>query len=177
MAAMVCCLDDEGALAAHLRILDIPVVVVKRKRGSDPLLFARLARVLRSHHIDVVHTHGPDPMFYGGWAALLAGIAVRIHTQHDTMLAQGTWRDRLKFRLALPPFHNVVAVSAKTHEIVTAFDRRGLRTVTIRNGVNVRRFSDGGISPAPSRGTMPEAGLTIGTVARLAPEKGLDRLI
>jgi glycosyltransferase involved in cell wall biosynthesis/peptidoglycan/xylan/chitin deacetylase (PgdA/CDA1 family) len=167
---IVCCLDARGHLADSLEASGIKVHVVSRHGGLDAGLIVRLARWLRRQGVQVLHTHGPDPMFYGGWAAKLAGVAVRVHTQHDTMLADGSWRDRLKFRLAAPAFHSVVAVSGRTEQILAehAGHHRGL--LTIRNGIDIDRFH---------RRTAAAAGggMVIGTVARLAPEKGLDRLV
>jgi len=167
---IVCCLDSRGHLAASLEAAGIAVDVVARKPGLDPGLVFRLARWLRQNRVEVLHTHGPDPMLYGGWAARLAGVPVRVHTQHDTMLADGTWRDRLKFKIAAPAFQSIVAVSDRTEQILVEHARNHRGLLTIRNGIDIERF----------RRQQPreiDDALVIGTVARLAPEKGLDRLI
>src|SRR5579862_6936435 len=69
--AIVCCLDTDGALAPGLRRAGINVKRVRRKTGLDLGLDLRLADYFRRERVTVVHTHGPDPMFYGGWAAWL----------------------------------------------------------------------------------------------------------
>ncbi len=175
--AMVCCLDTDGALARGLRRAGIAVHLVPRKAGLDPGLVIRLAKFLRRERVTVVHTHGPDPMFYGGWAAWLANVPVRLHTQHDTMLEDGGWRHRLKFRLAAPAFHHVVAVSRKTHEIAARHCGKRSRLRTIPNGIDERRFNAACEPGGDPRLLTDPRHHVIGTVARLAPEKGLDRLI
>jgi glycosyltransferase involved in cell wall biosynthesis len=174
---VVACLDTDGTLADALRREDVPVHLIRRRPGLDPGLLLRLARFLRDEHVTVVHTHGPDPMFYGGWAAWLARIPVRIHTQHDTMLEDGSWREHLKFRLAALAFHDVVAVSGKTFEMLEKHRIGRCRLRAIPNGIDEKRFAaterPGGVSVLP--GERRE--MVIGTVARLAPEKALDRLI
>ena len=139
IAALVCCLDTDGVLADGLRRSGIDVRVIRRNAGLDPGLFLRLARFFRQEGVTVVHTHGPDPMFYGGWGAWLAGVRTRVHTQHDTMLETSSWRERFKFRLAAPAFDDVVAVSGKTHEIVARYRAGGCRLSTIPNGIDAMR--------------------------------------
>jgi sugar transferase (PEP-CTERM/EpsH1 system associated) len=174
---LVCCLDVDGKLSASLRRAGIGVHVVKRRPGLDALLVLRLARFFRRERVGVVHTHGLDPMLYAGWAARLAGVPVRIHTQHDTMLEAADWRRRLKFRIAARAFHKIVAVSARTHDIVSAHHHAAEQVMTIANGIDERRFAatapQGGLPVLPGE----SRDLVIGTVARLAPEKGLNRLI
>ena len=174
--AIVYCLDTDGALAPGLRRAGIDVQLVRRNAGLDPGLVLRLAARFRRERVTVVHTHGPDPMFYGGWGAWLARVPVRVHTQHDTMLESGGWRERLKFRLASPAFNDIVAVSGKTREIVARY-RAGLgRLWTIPNGIDEQRFK-GAAEPGDTPLFGDHRVHVVGTVARLAPEKALDRLI
>ncbi|HEY2434199.1 MAG TPA: glycosyltransferase [Vicinamibacterales bacterium] len=171
----VYCLDEKGRLAPALESEGIAVKLVGRRAGLGLGLIPRLRRLLLADKIDVLHTHGVDPMLYAGWAARLAGTPVRVHTQHDTMLETKGWRHRLKFRLAGPAFHSVVAVSRMTEQIVARHYRgRGLRTIA--NGIDVERFRVRTGAEDGERRTAG-AGLVIGTVARLAPEKAIDSLI
>lgn len=165
----VICIDEPGTLAAELAALGVHILSVPRKTGSDPGLVFRLAGVFRENRISVVHTHSLDPMFYGGLAAWLAGVPARVHTQHNTRLAEWCWRDRLKFSLAARLFQRVVGVSEETTRILRSFGTRPPRLATIMNGVDSRRYA-----PAPR--TNAEAP-TICTVARLSPEKGVRYLI
>ena len=174
---LVCCLDVDGKLSDSLRRAGVRVLVVKRRPGLDASLILRLARLFRRERVGVVHTHGLDPMLYAGWAARLAGIPGRVHTQHATMLEAADWRRRLKFRVAARAFHKIVAVSARTHDIVLAHHHAAAQVVTIANGVDERRFA--AAVPHQALPVVPgeRRDLVIGTVARLAPEKALDRLL
>jgi glycosyltransferase involved in cell wall biosynthesis/peptidoglycan/xylan/chitin deacetylase (PgdA/CDA1 family) len=175
MDVTVCCLDEEGALAATARQSGISVEIIKRRPGLDLGLIRRLASFFQREDAYVVHTHGPDPMFYGGWAARLAGIPVRLHTQHDVMLADAAWRDRIKFRLAIPAFHSIVSVSETVRDVITGITRRSRELVTIPNGIDETRFTPNEHPHSDQERTTRD--LIIGTVARLSPEKGIDRLV
>jgi sugar transferase (PEP-CTERM/EpsH1 system associated) len=169
MEVVICCLDTRGALASSVEQHGIRVELVKRSGGLDLGLIPKLIRFFRRERPAVVHTHGPDPMFYGAWAALFAGVPTRLHTLHDTMLADAPWRHRLKFKLAARALHFLVAVS-KAAEHIAAGELTTTRLLTIQNGIDQKRFS-------PSAAPRHSSSCIIGTVARLSPEKGIDRLI
>ena len=72
----------DGAMADEFREHGIAVDrVAEARRASIATLVPRLARALRRHRADVVHTHNPLPLIYGAPAARLAGAAA-IHTKH-----------------------------------------------------------------------------------------------
>jgi glycosyltransferase involved in cell wall biosynthesis/peptidoglycan/xylan/chitin deacetylase (PgdA/CDA1 family) len=178
--AIVCCLDERGALAHEVEHAGGRVLLVKRKPGADPLLIRRLAGVFVREGVTAVHTHSLDPMFYGGMAARLAGVGCVVHTQHDVMIRDYGRAERLKFRLASPCFTQIVGVSAETTRLLQQAGVPGARSATVLNGVDLERFRH-------DRQTIdwsvtadwphdPRA-FVVGTVARLSPEKGLDRLI
>jgi glycosyltransferase involved in cell wall biosynthesis/peptidoglycan/xylan/chitin deacetylase (PgdA/CDA1 family) len=169
---VVCCLDREGPLAEDVRREGHEVIMIRRGRGADAGLVFRLARFLRTVRADAVHTHSLDPMFYGGLAAALARVPVRIHTQHNTFLSTYSPRDRMKFQIASGLFTRIVSVGAETDRGVAAFGVPAVRRCVIRNGINVGRFDD-----APTLRPAAEREATIGVVARLSPEKGVDCLL
>jgi glycosyltransferase involved in cell wall biosynthesis len=174
---LVCCLDEEGDLAADVRRAGHRVEVVRRRGGLDAGLVFRLARYLREQRADVVHTHSLDPMFYGGLAAWLAGVPVRVHTQHNTQVftTYGV-RDRFKFRLAARLFSSVVAVGAETDRELARAGVSAARRVVIRNGIDVGRYATGAAAGSAVLGSPPGPRV-VGTVARLSREKGIDLLV
>src|SRR5690606_27261657 len=102
----------DGPLAAEFRAAGADVERVARPRpGVDPLLVARLARWLRQHRVDLVHTHNRMALIYGAPAGRLARAAV-VHTKHGknpqggTRLVAGNLAGRL--------VHAFVAVSDET---------------------------------------------------------------
>jgi glycosyltransferase involved in cell wall biosynthesis len=171
--SLVACLDAPGALAARARGGGAEVVLLPRRRGADPLLVLRLAAWLRRQGVGVLHTHSLDPMFHGGLAARLAGVPVRVHTQHNVMLAGYGPLDRLKFSLAARACTAVVSVSDEVDRHVAAAGVAARKRAVVLNGVDVAAL---GSAPG-ARGGAVEDGPIVGTVARLVPEKGQQRLL
>jgi peptidoglycan/xylan/chitin deacetylase (PgdA/CDA1 family) len=116
-------------------------------------------------------------MFYGGLAARLAAVPLLIHTQHNTQVftTYGA-RERFKFRVASRLFNRVVAVGAETDRELARAGVRAARRVVIRNGIEVSRFASSPTAESSGPSALPVQRV-VGTVARLATEKGVDRLL
>jgi len=168
----------DGPLAAEFAAAGAAVERVARPRpGVDPILIVRLARWLRAHRVDLVHTHNRMALIYGAPAGRLAGAAV-VHTKHGnnprggTRLVAGNLAGRL--------VHAFVAVSEET----AAFARRRRevderRLSVITNGIELGRFHP---EPAARERVRRELGIdagawVIGTVGRIAAEKNHARLL
>jgi glycosyltransferase involved in cell wall biosynthesis/peptidoglycan/xylan/chitin deacetylase (PgdA/CDA1 family) len=169
----VCCLDERGAFADDVEAAGCRVVVLQRKPGWDLGGIFRLARFFREEGITVVHTHSLDPMFYGGLAAWLTGVPIRIHTQHDIWLTTYSWKERLKFFLASRVITKIVAVSEETQRGMQPYYIPTSQRLTILNGIDINRFSQS----RPTSCSPASKPFMIGTVARLSPEKGVHRLL
>lgn len=80
----------DGAVGKKAEEIDLPVFRVKRKFRGDPGVILRLARLMKSERIDIVHTHTVNSNFYGRLAALLAGspaIVTTVHTDLPEVIA------------------------------------------------------------------------------------------
>ena len=162
----------DGPLAAEFRAAGIDVARVARpKPGVDPLLVGRLAWWLRTHKVDLTHTHNRMALIYGAPAGRLAGTAV-VHTKHGNNPRGGK-------RLALAKLsgrcvHAFVAVSPET----AAFARKRNevdehKLIVITNGIELGRFHP---EPTARERVRRELGIdagawVFGTVGRVAPEK------
>lgn len=168
----------DGPLAAELRDAGIDAERVARPRpGVDPILIVRLARWLRSHRIELVHTHNRMALIYGAPAARLARAAV-VHTKHGnnpkggTRLIAGNFAARFVAAfVAVSP--ETAAFARKRREV----DER--RLLVISNGIELGRFH-----PAPAardrvRGELgiPGDAWVFGTVGRIATEKNHALLV
>jgi glycosyltransferase involved in cell wall biosynthesis/peptidoglycan/xylan/chitin deacetylase (PgdA/CDA1 family) len=169
LAQSVYVLDEAGRLAGAVEQAGGRVIATRRHPGFDIGGIFRLARSFRADNVQVVHTHGLDPLFYGGLAAWLARVPIRIHTQHNSRLGDAGWKQRLKFRIAARAMTAIVAVSREVERVVLRFGAPPDRTGIILNGVAASRFTP---VSAPSA-----AAPVVGTVARLSPEKGADTLV
>jgi glycosyltransferase involved in cell wall biosynthesis len=158
VACEVFTLSPGGALAAAFSTEGIPVHCVERRRRG---VSQRLVRRLRG--FDVVHTHLWAGDVWGRTAGWFARVPVRLSTEHNLDIDEGTVRIMAKVATA-PLVHEVVAVS---EAVARWWRRQGVAQVSvIPNGVDLTRFS------APHRG-----GAGVVAIGRLVPQKGLDVLI
>ncbi len=166
----VCCVKRIGELGAELDER-VRVFCLDKGEGNDYLLPVRLARLLRRHRIDVVHTHSWGVFLEGGLAGLLARTPLVLHTVHGPYMEYpASFSSRLKIGLR----HAVEWVVARRfHRIVTVSDDiRGYieksihvapgRLLTLHNGI-----------PVASRPAErpPREAVTFMSVGRLAAVK------
>lgn len=176
---------NEGPLADELRRLGVPVTVIDERRESALGIFVSLVRYLRSHPVDVVHTHRCKDTVLGAIAARLAGVPGVIRTVHGQSEPLRGW-PWVKYRiyealdtLTLRCFADkIVAVSGRMAEELGQSGHEPERVVCIHNGVDLRRVQTGRTREDVRRelGVGPDA-LLIGTVGRLSPVKGQAHLL
>lgn len=164
----------DGVMADEFREHGIAVDRVAKRGGLDVTLVPRLARTLRRHRADVVHTHNPMALIYGAPAARLAGAAA-IHTKHG--INPGSAAQRLLRRAAARLADAFVAVSDTTAEQARA--QRDARVVlTIANGIRLDRYQP---DPEARAAARVELGLgdawVVGTVGRLDAAKNQTMLV
>jgi len=175
---------DEEYRRTMIRQPDCEVIALnKRPQGSDPSMLWRLAQHLRRLKPDVFHSHNLGPM-EGQWAAALAGVPRRVHTEHgrDTYDLDGTSLKYNLFRRATRPLiHQYTAVSKDLAEwlVKTVWVPRG-RVRQIYTGIDTERYRPGPklseLAGAPP-GFFSERAFVIGTVGRLAEVKDQGTLI
>ncbi len=172
--SMVCCLDRRGEWAAELEEAGIPVIALGREPGFQPSLALRIARLIKSNHVDVVHCHHYSPYVYGLMAAMLSNVEL-VFTEHGRLSDSEPSRKR---RLVNPLFSllpgRLCSVSAdlKQHMVTEGFPRR--RVQVVYNGIEP--------GPRPTLGErhaarealgVPRGAFVVGTVGRLDPVKNL----
>jgi glycosyltransferase involved in cell wall biosynthesis len=168
----------DGPLAAEFHAAGIEVDRVARPRpGVDLILILRLARWMRSHRIELVHTHNRMALIYGAPAGKLARAGV-VHTKHGNNPKAGT--RLLAAKLAARCVDAFVAVSPETavfarqrHEV----DER--RLLAISNGIELGRFHPDPAARARVRGELgiDADAWVCGTVGRIAAEKNHALLV
>jgi len=161
---------------------------------GDALALRELAGLIERLRPDVVHTHSSKAGILGRAAAWRArcGPAV-VHTIHGPpfMPAAGGALSRLRTRAANAAYAQAERLAASRCDVIVSvadamtagFLARGVgrpeQYVTVRSGVELEPYND----PAPTRASV-RAGLglgagdfVVGTIARLAPNKGHDDLL
>lgn len=152
----------------------VAVHCVAKRAGIDLRAIARLARLFRRLRPDVVHSRNWGA-FDAVVAARLAGVRAVVHGEHgreaSDPLGLNARRNRIR-RVLGPLVSRFVTVSFDLRRwLVGTVGIPAGKVLTIHNGVDTARFSDG--DPTEARRTLglPADAPVIGTVGRLDPVK------
>jgi len=137
-----------------------------------------VARYLRKHHFDIIHTHSTEAGIIGRFAASLAGVPAIVHTVHGEPFAPD--RNDVLERFVL---YCERAAARHTDRLVTNADaiaenylRRGIgqpdQYTTVYSGIDLDAFRDA----APASDVTGE-GVRVVMVGRLADGKGFEDLL
>jgi glycosyltransferase involved in cell wall biosynthesis len=184
-------ISSPGPDVAALVEAGIAHIAVPMSRRYTPVadlrsLFA-LWRVLRREGFDVVHTHTPKAGLLGQYAALLAGVPVRVHTIHGLYFpANASPHLRFAFVLLerltmLFSRHNFCQNPEDMDAAVAEHISRPDRLELIGNGIDLRALAPDRRTADQRRATRRSLGLddehlVVGVVARLVAEKGYHEL-
>lgn len=169
----------DGPLLARLKDAGVPTVLVAGGRYS-PSSVLRVAKILRTHEITVLHTHGYKAAVLGGMAASLAGVA-HVRTEHGRV---EPWSGRARVKMEINSALEHAATRWLTHTVVFVSGDIQTRSRVSGCGV-VERVIHNGIEPAVAAGEIRAADVLvrhadtfwIGIVGRIAPVKGHEYLI
>ena len=176
----ICCLDRGGGFLDELAAMQVRYTILNRKPGIfDASLLANLVRLLRTEHIDIVHSHSGCSL-YAALAGRLAGVIGVIHTDHGRLVP-----DRkglmLEDRISSILLNAYVAVSLElTNYLREAVGIGQNKLVTILNGIDTGMFrprSAVEIQIMKAELGLPADAEVIGTVCRLDPVKNLVYMI
>jgi glycosyltransferase involved in cell wall biosynthesis len=172
-------LRGDPELAADFAAAGAPATPMGLRRKADPACLLRLWRYLRRERFDLVHTHMDLADYYGAFAARLAGVRGVVSTKHnaDEFRTRRTWKrypflalERAAYELA----DAVIVVSDGVGDFLARSEHLPRRKlVTIRNGVDAR-ITEQAIARGEARRrlSLDRFDPVIGTVGRLAPQKG-----
>ena len=147
-----------------------------------------LWRILRSHEIDVLHTHNPKPGLYGRVVGRLAGVPIVVNTVHGLYATE----DDSILKRGIVYFLEAIAARFSDAELAQNpedVDLMSRYRITVRkrmkllgNGVDLRRFDPDRVDPAARTRLRAEWGvgddtIVIGIVGRLVAEKGFPRVV
>ena len=175
----VLCLNERGAFAQDIEALDIPVYLLPQKEsGVNYTAFLDIAKVLRKHQIEIIHTHNTQPFVEGTIAGLLANVKTMIHTDHARIFP-----DKFRYMFAewvVSHFHyRVVGCSEHTTNNLRHYEKISRKKlITIDNGIDESRF-DVQVDAAILKKSLgiKKSGLIVGLASRLSAEKGVDSLV
>jgi len=164
-------LAEGGALRRDFVAAEIAIRELGAQSGFEPSLVPRLARVLSSDGIEVVHTHNPRALVYGAPAGKLAG-AVVVHSKHG--VNPDPLRRRVLRRGAALCVDAYVAVTSSLARLArAAHECDPERIEVVPNGIQLSAFGPDAAAREQIRRELgiPSDAWVIGTVGRLAPEK------
>lgn len=167
----VCALYANGAMRARFRAAGIraeSLLSVAQRPGFDVRIAWRLARLVRSRQVDIVHSHNRRAHVYGAIAGRVAGVPAVVCTRHGVGSAlktdQASPLERLVAHLAS---HHIAVCQAVLQEGVRAGRIRPDRATVVYNGIDANRFA----CRRPLQARHLGSGV-LGSVGRLDAEKG-----
>lgn len=165
-----------GILEKDFRQLGYPLFIFNKKHRFDVTLIWQLVKLIKRFHVDVVMT----TLFYadiiGAIAAWIAKVKAVI--SWEVITAPQQRRHSLAYSIAQRNFTKVVAVSEAIARIV--IEDRGVpaeKVVTIHYGVDTEKYKINHHFNKRAELGIGENEIILGTVARLAEQKGHCYLI
>jgi glycosyltransferase involved in cell wall biosynthesis len=157
---------EDGPTREVLRAAGVSTWLLSYRGGVDPTLSARLAWLLRRERFTHLHTHHLGPFVYGAPAARAVGTR-HVHTEHSH-----EWYDTPRRRLA-GRLMDVQARVACVSDEVARWREQTLgctRSIVVPNGVPLEPTTTR--AAARARYGLDSDDFVVGSVGRLAPEKG-----
>ena len=152
------------------------IVFLEKTPGVQIGLILTLVKAFKGVRPDVVHTHHIGPLLYAGYAARIAGVPVRIHTEHDAWHLEDKKHQRIQSLILKAAKPTLVAdathVSDKLHD---CFSYKN--SVVIKNGIDCKKFRPGSKQLAREYFSLPQDKKIIGCAGRLEKVKGHELAI
>ena len=173
--------------ALDLPLVRIPSLARSVRPVADLRAAAAIARLVRRHRPDIIHTHLSKAGLLGRSVAMLTSSAARVHTFHGTVFGnyfgEGTSHAIVRAERFLGSrTQAVIALSPRQRQELLDHriaHERSIRVVPL--GLPLGRFavaqSADARAAARRRLAIPEAAFAIVAVGRLVPIKRIDRLI
>ncbi|MCK4539471.1 MAG: glycosyltransferase, partial [Candidatus Krumholzibacteria bacterium] len=177
-----------GSLIEEIESLGVKVHILNT-RSSDIRSLTRMTRIFRENGAKIVHFHNPLPLFLGLPAAFLAGVPVKVMTEHSIDYPQraGGKPGRIFYPSIRRRLDMVIACSEEVRKShIPLLDQD--KTITILNGIDTgatleQTFGtptniDSETAGPETAGPNPNGStLRIGSVGTLSAPKGFEYLI
>lgn len=159
-----------------LREYQKQMIFLNKAPGVQFALVITLVKAFKNVRPDVVHTHHIGPLMYAGYAAKIAGVPVRIHTEHDAWHLNDKKHKKLQGMLLKAAKPTIVADATHVKEQLDNLFRYS-RTIVIKNGIDCNKFVPGSKQQARQHFNLPEDKLIIGCAGRLNKVKGQEFVV
>ncbi len=172
-------LQPEGGLHERARAAGLACVPLAMRGEFDLRAARRLAELIRTERVDLLHYHTAHAVTLGTLAGLIGGRRPAVASRRVSFPLRGGPLARLKYSYRVD---RVVAVSEAIRRGLIGRGLDPARVMTVHSGIDPDRFAGG--DPARLRASLPAPGDTwgadtilIGTVGHLAAHKGFDRFL
>ncbi|MDA7977332.1 MAG: glycosyltransferase [Pirellulales bacterium] len=181
----LCLLDGEDNLSRSLEPENCPVTrlgVKSLKSLRDWARSRQLSRFLREHRVDILQTHFPDSLNYGGVVAVASGVPHVVHTNfgddftHAPLLTRtvGRWANRLLAAKGLTAA--VTNCEACRQDVLHDGWPENKPIYVVENGISLAAYEDGRWAEKDVE-ARAEGPFNVGIVAMLREEKCHDLLV
>jgi glycosyltransferase involved in cell wall biosynthesis len=140
-----------------------------------------LVRLIRAHRVTVLHAHAAAAALAACPAGRLAGVPAVVVTMHGSVRLGGVWRQRAAIaaqKAVLRWSHRTICVAEYVRaELLELGLVRPERAVTVYNGIDPPVPQAGGGEALRRELGLPADRPVVGTLARLAPQKGVEYLL
>ncbi|HWI54349.1 MAG TPA: glycosyltransferase family 4 protein [Desulfobacteria bacterium] len=170
---------------AEMGIKTYPIHIVGPVSPRDDILcISQLRKIILTGAYNIVHLHGSKAGMVGRIAALSAGYRNTVMTVHNFIIYQEVNpAKKLMFKygekILSSATSKIITVSAALkNDLVRNFGIPEKKIVPIYNGIDLKKY----LTPVDGRKAREKYGfspdtLTVGTLARMAPQKGLEYFI
>jgi len=175
------CVDEADDLGCDLQNEGQEVVTLGRRSRRDFGLFVRIAHMVRTQQIDILHCHDELSWFYGVIGGRLGGVGrvvVTMHGRRADISSRHLWEQRFLAKLTT----KIIVVSDHLrHQIIREMRVPPHKVVLIRNGVTLQQVPQmegfESFHTARLRLGIPEDAFVVGSVGRLATVKNFTLLL
>jgi len=181
---------EAGSLSRGLREAGIAVHICPIRRKSDWRGWMDLRRLLQAERPSIVHSHGERGTFMASWAARTVGIPVIIATVHRSVPQTASWSWPLRqlytftedWTLHLATTAIIAVSESLRSELTQKRDHSPEKIAAIPNATqmlepsSIATFREQSTELRHSLG-LAEDNYVIGTVGRVAKEKGFQHVI
>lgn len=175
----IVCTSGYSAFVEQIDATGTPIFNLDKPAGLGLVAHVRLWKLLRRMRPAILHTYCLSAVEYTA-TGVLAGVPVRVHSEHGRNLNEADGRTRkynvLRRTMALL-MHSCVAVSGDLESWLANIVRLPRQKIScIANGVDTDRFSPGSIPTGPGHASYQHR-FVIGTVGRICEVKNQAALI
>ncbi|HKE00846.1 MAG TPA: glycosyltransferase [Planctomycetota bacterium] len=162
---------ESGPLLAAARAAGLDAEPLKLGARLSLPAVARIAKALRDGAFDVIHLHDGVAATLGIAATRLERVPAIVHRRIASALRRGLFS---RWKYAPKRVARFIAVSQEVAAVLRAAGIPPPKIAVVPSGVDLRRLDGLARAAAPRAGDGPRLGPRLGTVAKLAPKKGVD---